>query len=82
MLGIARTGGAAGAPGAGAANNSATSAFSRFLMPVAECGFALESILEDLQRDPWPVQAESRAQRCTVLLSGVSGLLFFADSEI
>lgn len=70
MLGISRSGG-----GAAAANN-ASSAFSRFLMPVSECGFALESILEDLQRDPWPVKAGNRAQRCTGVATAVAvGLL-------
>lgn len=49
---------------------------SRFLLPVFECGFNLESILEDLQRDPWPVAADQRAQRCTgVALSVCVGLL-------
>ncbi|DBA03011.1 TPA: hypothetical protein N0F65_003199 [Lagenidium giganteum] len=38
---------------------------SRFLLPVFECGFNLESILEDLQKDPWPVAADQRPQRCT-----------------
>ena len=26
-------------------------------MPVSECSFTLESILEDLQKDPWPVDS-------------------------
>ncbi|KAF1790016.1 ADF-H/Gelsolin-like domain [Phytophthora cactorum] len=42
-----------------------TSNSARFLLPVFECGFTLESILEDLQRDPWPVAADQRPQRCT-----------------
>lgn len=38
--------------------------------------FQLESILEDLQRDPWPVTSDSRVQRCTgVALSVAVGLL-------
>ncbi len=37
----------------------------RFLMPVSECTFALEQILEDLQRDPWPCQPDERVQRST-----------------
>lgn len=41
------------------------SAVGRFLMPVSECTFALEQILEDLQRDPWPCQPDERVQRCT-----------------
>lgn len=38
--------------------------------------FTLESILEDLQRDPWPVTPDQRIQRCTgVALSVAVGLL-------
>lgn len=49
---------------------------SRFLLPVFECGFTLESILEDLLKDPWPVSADQRPQRCTgVALSVCVGLL-------
>jgi len=55
---------------------SPASMASRFLQPVSECGFALESILEDLQKDPWPVQSDQRPARCTgVALSVVVGLL-------
>ncbi|KAK1932384.1 Protein transport protein Sec23B [Phytophthora citrophthora] len=53
-----------------------TSNSARFLLPVFECGFTLESILEDLQRDPWPVAADQRPQRCTgVAMSVCVGLL-------
>ncbi|TYZ59310.1 hypothetical protein PybrP1_001189 [[Pythium] brassicae (nom. inval.)] len=49
---------------------------ARFLLPVFECGFTLEAILEDLQKDPWPVAADQRPQRCTgVALSVCVGLL-------
>ena len=34
-------------------------------MPVAECEFALNSILDDLQPDPWPTKQGNRAARCT-----------------
>jgi protein transport protein SEC23 len=36
----------------------------RFLVPVSECEFALNSILDDLQPDPWPVKTGNRAARC------------------
>jgi protein transport protein SEC23 len=53
-----------------------TPAVGRFLMPVGECTFALEQVLEDLQRDPWPCQQEERVQRCTgTALSVAIGLL-------
>eukprot|EP01038_Epipyxis_sp_PR26KG_P004705 gene4705-6605_t len=51
-------------------------AVGRFLMPVAECTFALEQVLEDLQKDPWPCLPEERVQRCTgTALSVALGLL-------
>ncbi|ORX60677.1 hypothetical protein DM01DRAFT_1332809 [Hesseltinella vesiculosa] len=49
---------------------------SRFLMPVKDCEFVLTSILENLQRDPWPVANDKRPERCTgVALSVAVGLL-------
>jgi protein transport protein SEC23 len=37
---------------------------NRFLMPLSECELSFTAIVEDLQRDPWPVKAECRPQRC------------------
>ena len=37
----------------------------RFLLPVSECSFALEGILEDLRKDPWPIPNDKRVARCT-----------------
>jgi Sec23/Sec24 trunk domain len=34
-------------------------------MPVADCSFTLEKVLEELQRDPWPVPPDQRVARCT-----------------
>ncbi|KAF9910008.1 GTPase-activating protein S23 [Linnemannia zychae] len=49
---------------------------SRFLLPVQQCEYNLSSILEQLQRDPWPVATDKRAQRCTgVAMSVAVGLL-------
>ncbi len=31
---------------------------------MSECEFALNSILDDLQPDPWPVKSGNRPQRC------------------
>ena len=51
-------------------------ATGRFLMPVSECTFNLEQILEDIQKDPWPCQPDERVQRCTgTALSVAIGLL-------
>jgi protein transport protein SEC23 len=41
------------------------SAIGRYLLPVGECTFALEQVLEDLQKDPWPCQSDERVQRYT-----------------
>lgn len=45
-------------------NKGENSAIKRFLVPVSECEFALNSILDDLQADPWPVKTGNRPQRC------------------
>jgi len=37
----------------------------RFLMPVSECEFQLNSILDDLEPDPWHVLNDERNARCT-----------------
>jgi protein transport protein SEC23 len=66
MLGISSTRGGPGGPqsSAGAAQGRLP-AIGRFLMPVGECTYALEQVLEDLQKDPWPCQPDERVQRCT-----------------
>lgn len=38
---------------------------SRFLLPASECEFALQTILEELTIDPWPVPADQRPARCS-----------------
>ncbi|EIW70298.1 hypothetical protein TREMEDRAFT_71580 [Tremella mesenterica DSM 1558] len=47
-------------------------AASRFLMPAQACEFQLTSILEGLQRDPWPVEQDKRPLRCTGVAMGVA----------
>jgi protein transport protein SEC23 len=37
----------------------------RFLLPVSACSFVIESILGDLQKDPWPVPNDKRPSRST-----------------
>jgi protein transport protein SEC23 len=67
MLGIAPyRGGHPAGPGAPVgAIPGRQPAVGRFLMPVGECTFALEQVLEDLQKDPWACQPDERVQRCT-----------------
>jgi len=49
---------------------------SKFLMPLAEAEFTLTSILEELQRDPYPVKNDKRPLRSTGTALSVSlGLL-------
>mmetsp|Transcript_7167 Transcript_7167/g.14876 ORF Transcript_7167/g.14876 Transcript_7167/m.14876 type:complete len:836 (+) Transcript_7167:92-2599(+) len=51
----------------------------RFLLPVSECTMTLESILEDLRKDPWPVPSDKRVARCTgCALSVATSLLDLA----
>lgn len=64
MLGIAPTRGVGGAQGS-VNNSSRQSALGRYLLPVADCMCALESVLEDLQKDPWPTIPDERVSRCT-----------------
>jgi protein transport protein SEC23 len=42
-----------------------TQILNRFLLPVSTCSLAMESILEDLTKDPWPVPSDRRPARCT-----------------
>ncbi|KAJ5342691.1 hypothetical protein N7541_011815 [Penicillium brevicompactum] len=49
---------------------------ARFLMPVQQAEFQITNVLEQLQRDPWPVANDKRPLRCTgVALSVAVGLL-------
>ncbi len=51
----------------------------RFLLPVSECSFVVESILDDLRKDPWPVPNDKRVARATgCALSVATSLLHIA----
>ena len=68
--------GAPGGPSPPRAAGAAQLGVSRFLLPVSQCEYQLTGILEQLQRDPWPVPSDRRAQRCTGAALGVAvGLL-------
>ena len=75
-----------GAPGtnpqqaaAAGAGGPAQDVLERFLLPVSECSMTLESILDDLRKDPWPVPADKRVARCTgAALSVATGLMDLA----
>ena len=46
-------------------NKGDSSTLKRFLVPLSECEFTLNSILDDLQSDPWPTKQGCRPERCT-----------------
>ena len=49
---------------------------ARFLLPVQQCEFHLTNVLEQMQKDPWPVANDKRSLRCTGVALGVAvGLL-------
>ncbi|XP_074276672.1 protein transport protein SEC23 E-like [Silene latifolia] len=54
----------------------ATNPVHRFLLPASDCEYTLNSILDELDTDQWPVPPGSRSLRCTgVALSVAAGLL-------
>lgn len=61
---------------AGVRDGLSQESIARFLLPASDCEFVLNSILEELQKDPWPVPSDQRAARCTgTALSVASHLL-------
>lgn len=50
---------------AGVRDGLSQESISRFLLPASDCEFVLNSILEELQKDPWPVLSDQRSARCT-----------------
>ncbi|KAF3791749.1 transport protein [Nymphaea thermarum] len=67
---------AAGRPVVANGMTTASGIVGRFLLSAADCEYTLNSLLDELQRDQWPVQPSNRAARCTgVALSAAAGLL-------
>ncbi|KAL6858824.1 hypothetical protein ACP4OV_017826 [Aristida adscensionis] len=61
---------------AGSRDGLSAESIARFLLPASECEFVLNSVIEELQKDPWPVPADRRASRCTgAALSVAASLL-------
>ncbi|OIV89792.1 hypothetical protein TanjilG_31378 [Lupinus angustifolius] len=49
---------------------------TRFLLPASDCEYTLNTLLDELQTDQWPVSPHTRPSRCTgVALSVAAGLL-------
>ncbi|XP_015895804.3 protein transport protein SEC23 C [Ziziphus jujuba] len=63
---------------AGARDGLSAESIARFLLPASECEFALNSVLEELQKDPWPVPADQRAARCTSTALSIAASLLGA----
>ncbi|KAL6289647.1 hypothetical protein ACE6H2_007157 [Prunus campanulata] len=63
---------------AGPRDGLSTESIARFLLPASDCEFALNSVLEELQKDPWPVPADQRAARCTSTALSVAASLLGA----
>lgn len=61
---------------AGARDGLSSDTIARFLLPASDCEFALNSVLDELQKDPWPSSPDQRPTRCTgTALSIASNLL-------
>jgi protein transport protein SEC23 len=61
---------------AGAKDGLSSESIARFLLPASECEFTLNSLLEELQKDPWTIPTDQRAARCTgTALSVAASLL-------
>lgn len=63
---------------AGAKDGLSADSISRFLLPASQCEFTLNSVLEELQKDPWPVPPDQRASRCTSTALSVAACLLGA----
>ncbi|KAM3249823.1 protein transport protein SEC23 [Capsicum annuum] len=75
QLGLGRKG-VGGVGGVGGAIGGTHHGLTRFLLPASECEYTLDSLLDELATDQWPVALGSRASRCTgVALSVAAGLL-------
>ncbi|KAK4593645.1 hypothetical protein RGQ29_017664 [Quercus rubra] len=63
---------------AGARDGLSADSISRFLLPKADCEFAFNSVLEELQKDPWGVPTDQRATRCTSTALSIAASLLGA----
>lgn len=46
-------------------SRSVMAGIRKFLMPAGECEFALNAVIDELTKDPWPISSGNRASRCT-----------------
>ncbi len=52
--------------------NAASPNVFRFVLPLEQCEFTLSQIFEQLQRDPWPVDADKRPERATGVATSIA----------
>ncbi|KAI8868514.1 protein transport protein SEC23 [Ramicandelaber brevisporus] len=45
---------------------------NKYVLPVSQCEFTLTSVLEQLQRDPWPTKPGHRSDRCSGAALGIA----------
>lgn len=61
---------------AGARNGAYSSGVERFLLSVSDCEFTINTLLDELQRDSFPVSLDQRPSRCTgAALKVAAGML-------
>ena len=46
-------------------NKSIQAGVKKYLIPAGDCEFALNAVIEELNKDPWPVSPGNRPLRCT-----------------
>lgn len=63
---------------AGVRDGLSSDSIARFLLPASDCEFALNSVFEELQKDPWPVPPDQRASRCTGTALSIAATLLGA----
>lgn len=63
---------------AGVRDGLSSESIARFLLPASDCEFALNSVFEELQKDPWPVPPDQRASRCTGTALSIAATLLGA----
>ncbi|KAF7825945.1 protein transport protein SEC23 [Senna tora] len=63
---------------AGSRDGLSSESIARFLLPASDCEFTLNSVLEELQKDPWAVPADQRPTRCTSTALAIAASLLGA----
>ncbi|XP_057957479.1 protein transport protein SEC23 E-like [Malania oleifera] len=70
-----RTAATGGGHAKGVQGGFENSGVARFLLPASDCEYTLNSLLDELQTDQWPVPPGNRALRCTGVALSVAASL-------